>query len=137
MVYIHQWLKSLRVSQGVRARQFWTQTSSRSQGNVAEAQNTHRLSGTSDRSVPEQLGTNWVYVVKADSEPGPDMSSHSQNTPPLGRPDIDSLAAANDSSDIAPGRRLSDPDNSSPPLPNPIRIAPLKSSGYLTISGSI
>ena len=138
--YIRRWLNDLRVSPRDRVRQFWTQTFSRNQEKVAETDDGHRPSSMSDRSVPEQLDKNWVYVVKALSEPELDMRSHPQTTPPRSSrpPHPDSPAVEGESGPIEPQQRPSGPDvGSLPPLSNPTRMPVQKPCGDAKISCSV
>ncbi len=138
--YIRRWLSDLRVSPRERARQFWTQINSRDEEMITESHTAHRPSGMSDRSGPEQLDKNWVYVVKALSEPELDMPSHLQPMLPPGgqHPHVNIPVVEGDSNHIAPEQRpLNSNLSSPPPYPNLTCMAPVKPPGDVAISRSV
>jgi hypothetical protein len=96
---------------------------------ISQLQNSHRPSSVSDRLISEPLDKNWVYVVRAHSEPETGMPAHPQTAPPPGdrQPHDDGPVVEDDSSHTAPEQLPSDPGlSSSSPRPNATRISPLK-----------
>src|SRR5204863_8005120 len=118
--YIHEWLKSLPLISRVQS---WTLTGSRSHGNVTDAQHARRPSSASDGSMSQVSEENWVYIVKAHSEPDLDVPDHLQNTRP---PDNCSERPASevDANPAATKRHLSDPGPGPPLWPHPTHMAP-------------